>query len=655
MRLLKVHIGNFRSIRDSTEFDIDDITCLVGKNESGKTALLQALYRLNPVVESAGHFDVLDDYPRHDVIDYQEAVDTGRLDPAQVVKATYELDADDIQVVKDAYGPRCFKSRTPKLVLRKGYTNDTIADIDVSDNAVLKHVINDADLPQSVVTKLRVLDSLPDMIEVLSHDDDMDQAGDVQDLINILYDFSERGVAQTIFDSVIIDRIPQYLYFDEYYQMKGQDNLNELMERVDNDRLHDADYPLVGLIEMAGLDLKDLLSVERTQALLSKLQAAETKLTQRLLVHWSQNRHLRMKLDIRPAHPDDGPGMTAGTNIWGFVHDEKRKVDTPLGTRSRGFVWFFSFLAWYSKIRKENDNLILLLDEPGLALHAKAQSDLLRYFESELTPHHQLIYSTHSPFMIDPARLDRVRIVQDLDVEDDPDQDRESEEGTKVITEILNATPDSLFPLQGALGYEIHQTLFVGPNSLVVEGVSDLLYLQVMSGLLQQKGEPGLSGKWTVTPVGGSDKVSTFVALLGSQTSMNIVVLLDFQKKDHQQIENLYKTKLLHRTKVRTYAEFVQAKEADIEDLFEPKFYLDLVNGEYGSSIELKHLKNDHPRLVRRVEHYLAKKPLPKNASFNHYRPARYLSQEFDSLVDRIDVKTLDRFRQVFKMLNDLL
>ena len=118
-----------------------------------------------------------------------------------------------------------------------------------------------------------------------------------------------------------------------------------------------------------------------------------------------------MKFDIRPGYPDDPEDMTTGMNILGRVRNMKHGVTTPLGTRSRGFVWFFSFLAWYHKIRKENENLILLLDEPGLFLHAKAQGDLLHYFKKELTPYHQLIYTTHSPFMVDPIHFNRVRIV----------------------------------------------------------------------------------------------------------------------------------------------------------------------------------------------------------------------------------------------------
>src|SRR5206468_10674075 len=123
--------------------------------------------------------------------------------------------------------------------------------------------------------------------------------------------------------------------------------------------------------------------------------------------------------------------------------------------------------------------------------------------------------------------------------------------------------------------------LFVGPNCLVVEGVSDLLYLQTMSGLLEEAGRQGLDRRWTITPVGGSEKVPTFAALLGSQKGLNVATLIDFQKKDQQSIENLYKRKLLHKSHVLTFAEFTGTAEADIEDMFDVAFYLKLVNGEY--------------------------------------------------------------------------
>ena len=128
--------------------------------------------------------------------------------------------------------------------------------------------------------------------------------------------------------------------------------------------------------------------------------------------------------------------------------------------------------------------------------------------------------------MIDPRNFGRVRIVQDLGI-DSNRQFPKDQDGTKVLTNIFDATDDSLFPLQGALGYEIHQTLFVGPNSLVVECPSDMFYLRAVSSELEREGRTGLSQNWTLIPVGGSGKVPAFVALLAPQRGMNIATLMD--------------------------------------------------------------------------------------------------------------------------------
>ena len=93
MKLYKIHVKEFKSIWDSNEFEIDRLACLVGKNEAGKTALLEALYRLNPIVESDGNFDVTNDYPRAEVEDYQQDIDRKKRTPATVIKATFKLES----------------------------------------------------------------------------------------------------------------------------------------------------------------------------------------------------------------------------------------------------------------------------------------------------------------------------------------------------------------------------------------------------------------------------------------------------------------------------------------------------------------------------------------------------------------------------------
>ena len=653
MKLTKIRIREFKSIQDSTQVEIGDVTCLVGKNESGKTALLHALHRLNPFIEANGNFDVTDDYPRRAVNDYKNDVEAERREPAQVVQATYALESDDITAVEEVFGTECLKDETPTLTLHKGYSNEVeFTGLNVNDKAALTHLVKAAGLPQPLTGELLKQDIAEAMVKALANAEQTEAVGKLQPMLQKI---SEQDVSDVVYESILNDRIPKFLYFDEYHQMKGQDNLEALRQRVESGGLEKPDYPLLGLIDLAGLDLKQLVDPVRTEALLANLEAAENQLTQKVLIYWSQNQHLRMKFDIRPAQRGDPAGMTTGMNIWGRVHDTKHQVSTALGTRSRGFVWFFSFLAWYSQLRKKGENLILLLDEPGLSLHAKAQADLLRYFEEELKPHHQLIYTTHSPFMVDPRHFGRVRIVQDLSIEPDSDDLPEERQGTQVITEVLDATPDSLFPLQGALGYEITQTLFIGPNCLVVEGSSDLLYLQTVSALLQERGKTGLSANWTIIQVGGSGRLSAFVALIGAQKDLNVAVLIDYQKRDQQSIEHLYKMNLLRKKGVFTYAQFAEADEADVEDMFNPEFYLQLVNGEFGSSVVLDDLPKKHPRILRRIKQYLENNPLPKDARFNHYRPARYFSGNIDSLVDELSEPDLDRFERVFKALNALL
>ena len=653
MKLTRVHITNFQSVQDSTEFDIGDVTCLVGKNEAGKTALLKALYRLNPVLQADGDFDPTEDYPRRAVSDYEDEVEAGRREPAQVVKATFNLERDDIEAVEEVYGPKCLRGKCPAVTLSKGYENKrSFSGLQVDKDETFGHLFEVTGLPHTLTEQLGALGSVDEIVQTLN---EQEQTEAVQELVSMLNDISEHGISHFVYNSVLRDRIPKFLYFDEYYQMQGQDNVDALRERIQQSALEDSDHPLIGLLELARLDLDQVANPQRTQTLLAKLEAAENRLTRTVLAYWSQNRHLRMTFDIRPAQPGDPEGMTSGMNIWGRVRDTRHMVSTGLGTRFRGFVWFFSFLAWYSQLRQKGENLLLLLDEPGLSLHAKAQEDLLRYFEEELKPHHQLIYTTHSPFMVDPTRFERVRIVQDLSIESESYDLPEEQQGTKVTTEILDATPDSLFPLQGALGYEIYQTLFIGPNSLVVEGVSDLLYIQTISALLQERDAVGLSGDWTITPVGGSDKVPTFVALIGAQTHLNVAVLIDYQKRDQQVIENLYKRKLLEKKHVVTFADFVSGSEADIEDMFNPEFYMELVNGAYGSSIGMDDLSMSHPRILRRIEEYLEENPLPGNVSFNHYRPARYFSENIGALTDKLSDEDLGRFQLAFDALNSLL
>ena len=122
MKLRSVRVREFQSVWDSNPFEIDRVACLVGKNESGKTALLQALYRLNPIVARDGNFDVTDDYPRSEVENYQQDIETKRRTHAVVIEATFELEKPELNAIIDEYGDGVLAR--PEVVISKGYTRN---------------------------------------------------------------------------------------------------------------------------------------------------------------------------------------------------------------------------------------------------------------------------------------------------------------------------------------------------------------------------------------------------------------------------------------------------------------------------------------------------------------------------------------------------
>lgn len=302
--------------------------------------------------------------------------------------------------------------------------------------------------------------------------------------------------------------------------------------------------------------------------------------------------------------------------------------------RSRGFVWFFSFLVAFSEYRNRNEKLILLLDEPGLGLHGAAQSDLLRYIDEKLAPEHQVIYSTHSPFMVEPTKLDRVRLVEDVDGE-----------GTKVSDNVLSTSRDTVFPLQAALGYELAQTLFVGPDNIVVEGPADYLYLTVMSEYLKENGRTALEERWTIVPVGGLDKIPTFIALLGAQ--LHVAVIMDSAAGGSQKINDLISRGVISARNIVSLSAITGSKEADIEDLFDEDAYLRLVNESGAASVE-KALLPAGSRITKRIERLIGH-------SYDHHRPARYLLERQNDLAKVFADSTLKSFETLFAAVNALL
>ena len=343
------------------------------------------------------------------------------------------------------------------------------------------------------------------------------------------------------------------------------------------------------------------------------------------------------------------------------IKNTNHKATLPLSERSAGFVWFFSFLAQFKQLKKTagNGNAIILLDEPGLTLHGKAQGDLLRYIVERLLSDHQVIFTTHSPFMVPMDRLADVRIVEDVIIESKGK--RPEVKGTKVRSDVLEVSDDTLFPLQGALGYEVTQSLFIGSNTWLVEGPSDILYLQVLSQALIKRQRVGLDSRWTLCPSGGIDKIAPFVRLFGGNR-INVAVLSDIAKDDKTKIDNLKKADILKSGHFYTCADFVDQVEADVEDFFEVDLFVEMLNGAYRPPVDkvitvaALAAADATPRIVKKAEALF--KLMPASiAEFNHFAAARWLLENpsiLDANTPAVAV-TLDHAEAIFKTFNRLL
>lgn len=358
-----------------------------------------------------------------------------------------------------------------------------------------------------------------------------------------------------------------------------------------------------------------------------------------------------MKFIVDSAKPGDLPPFNEGLVFRARIENDRHRASVPFDERSSGFVWFFSFLVWFSQVkRKYGERLILLLDEPGLSLHAKAQGDLLRYIRDKLAPTYQVVYTTHSPFMIDPENLLAVRTVEDV-VEDSKLL------GTKVGEDIFSADADTIFPLQSALGYDVTQTLFVGTHTLLVEGPSDLLYLKWFSRELEARRRHGLDRRWVIAPAGGIDKVASFVALFGGK-NLHVALLTDYAHGERRRTQQLKANKLLREGHVFTAAEYANQPEADVEDILGRTTYVALVNRCYKleGTQRITGGTTREPRVVGEVEAHFRTLP-PSAPAFDHYTVAEYLMLNGAALqiaLPGLD-EALDRFERLFGDLNQLL
>jgi predicted ATP-dependent endonuclease of OLD family len=648
MRLVSTHISSFKSIDDSTLVSIDPkITVLVGKNESGKTAFLEALHKARALDKDI-KYNPVDDYPRRKLLEYQQKHEKT---PSVVVELEYELTETEIEEINDDLGYKVLI--TYKFKVSYKYDNSQVITMTIPEVPFIKHIVGESNLSTDIKDASLKAYSLSNLVKILG--ELQLNADDAEFLKQIKQQFFPSESTWTnrlelyVWNTYFKNKIPKFIYFDDYHLLPGVTNLVDLQNRVAQSNLEVRHKAVLGLLRLARITLNDLVTASSYAEIKAKLEGFSNAVTDRVLEFWKQNPDIEVEFDIR----EDPRNPSLGKNLYINIRNRRHRVTVPFDQRSKGFIWFFSFIVWFDSVRDQEgakDDVILLMDEPGLNLHALAQADFLDYIDS-LASKYQVLYSTHSPFMLRPDALHQARVVEDR-----------KDSGTRISSNLSDSEADTLFPLQAALGYTIAQNLFISKRNLLVEGPADLIYLKFFSAILEQKGIEGLRSDITIVPVGGLDKLATFIALLRGN-ELEMVVLHDYNSVPDPHLKSLIARQLIKDKLVLHYGMFRIAGGAppssDVEDMMSEQTYLRLFSDTFktelnGANVTVADLSSGD-RIVQRIESYLTSHSIVMKTSggFNHYRPANYLAQH-PIPINKIDKTTLARFQTLFAKVNAL-
>lgn len=643
MEIQQLRVQNYKSIEDSEWVNFDQVTCFVGKNESGKTAFLEAIHRLNPV-DNTGQYDHVEDYPRTRLTQYKQRHEQ---DPDPVASAKFELSEEELNPIREQFTESLLESSN--AILTKNYKNETTWTFDINETEAVEYLVNQFEFHNKTEAKLRTADSFEELETKIRESTSSDDT--LSEIKNEVQDILKNGFDNRIETDYLQDLVPSFLYFDDYSIMEGDINIDDIRRKRNNEDLSESDQTFLSLLSLAELDIDDIKNISRYESRKAELEAAANYITDQVFEYWSQSDDLQVEFD-RDVEEQNNRNNRQNYVLYVRIRSERDRVTLPFGKRSKGFIWFFSFLAYFSDMEDVDDDLVLLLDEPGLNLHAKAQNDFLRFINERLAPVHSVAYTTHSPFMLEPRNMDRARLVQ-----------YEQGEGTKISEDILGTDSDTVFPLQAALGYDLIQTLLIGPQVLLVEGKSDMIYLQVMSEILDEQDRTALSHQWTLVPVDGADNVPTFVSMFGA-SDLDIGILLDDDTKIQQRLEKIESRGQLDLDNVKLITKYTDNSSADTEDLFSKEFYTSLVNDAYlaelrfaqkaPDEIDLRQIQNQNPRIARRLEWFFEEKQI-NGGVFEHNKPAKHFQKKRAKFKEELEEDTLDRFEAMFEDLNSII
>lgn len=602
MILNSFRVTEFRSVQDSGWIEVEQITALIGTNESGKTNILLPLWKLNPADEGA--INLKDDLPRDKYHIYRQKkpkpvfisakydlVPQEREALAKISKHSEDEFAEVI-VSKDydgnLYWEFPYEEELDKTVLLQKAKNilqkseDALSIAQTNDQQCTKARLIIEDALAALNSSDDIVVALNSAVEILNNNEAKDTASVAYTTVNeiksqissIISECEIPNLAKL--DSVVEYlkiNMPKYVYYSNYGNLDSQIYLPQVLQNIGKKDLGIKEAAkartLKTLFKFVKLDPKEIteLGTESTNTLTKEQieQISEKKKEREILLasassgftkdfnEWWKQGNYTFEFQA------DGNFF----RIW--VSDSIRPERIELESRSTGLQWFFSFyLVFLVESELHHQNAILLLDEPGVTLHPLAQKDLFLFFEN-LAHNNQMIYTTHSPFMVDSNHLERVRSVY-ID-----------ETGKTVVSPDLRAAermkgknqPQSIYPAHAALGLSVSDTLLVNCKPVLVEGESDQVYLSALKNLLISKGSIKPLKELIFIPTGGVKGIKATSAILSGANEIKPPVILDGDKPG-QKMANELKADLYaaDKEKVINVAEYTEIANGEIEDIF---------------------------------------------------------------------------------------
>jgi len=670
MKLRSFRVQNYRCIDDSGEAPVEHIKALVGKNESGKTSILRALHKFNPA--SPEPYNGLKEFPRRRFHEYE--------DKAPVVELKFSLDPEDRNVlseidqrlaevsgasVKKDYAGRYavellpdiqipspnLKGIFPLLIQLRGAIDrldDTVSGREGGVRWKLLDALTrvgtgigeETDLSIASSSREAFVRQVQEIQTLVGKSPDEGSQKVIGDIVRLILNTIDWASIDSRINKYIVERLPVFVYFENYAILSGRIHLPSFAERLRAGLLSPEENTASMLLSFLRLDPEKLVKLGTrdgkssqemqdafdTRALMVDRAALSVS---GLLADIWQQRKARLDLAI------DGDYL----RLW--VADAVDGSRVELEQSSKGFQWFLSFYIVFMTETLEGRDTVLLLDEPGLHLHAAAQQDLLRVL-ARLSEKNLVIYSTHSPFMIDLDALDTISVLA------------ETPRGTKISEPTKTTDKTALFPLQAALGYALSRGLYTGEYSLLVENITDLWILSTISQHFKEKHRGYIADDIVITPSGGGQKSALFATMLAGQ-NMSVSVLLDSNVEGISVKKQLVESPIARETNVIFVNDASQepGRVMEVEDLLPPSLYLKFVNDAYSRELGKTRLGNEALAKDVQIRRYVEAELKKREIGFSRFRVARQIMNDFPNIpFSQLPAEFVQNMERLFSFIN---